>query len=111
MTTISTTSIWIVIVLAGIGTQAIRWSFLATLGENSHIPDLAMRALRLIPAAVLAALVLPALIRPGGSFEFPWENLRLLAGVGAALVAWKTHNVMATIATGMGLLWLLTWLT
>ena len=66
MTTISTTSIWIVIVAAGIGTQMIRWSFLATLGEHSRIPDLAMRALRLIPAAVLAALVLPALLRPGG---------------------------------------------
>ena len=35
------------------------------------------------------------------------QNLRLLAGTLAALVAWRTRNVLATIAAGMGALWIL----
>jgi branched-subunit amino acid transport protein len=58
---------------------------------------------------VLAALVAPALVRPGGGWEVPWENIRLIAGLAAGVVAWRTRNVVATIATGMAVLWLLTW--
>jgi branched-subunit amino acid transport protein len=34
-------------------------------------------------------------------------NFRLLAGLGGALVAWKTRNVLLTILVGMALLWIL----
>lgn len=35
---------------------------------------------------------------------------KLLAGVVAAVVAWRTENVLATIAVGMGVLWGVTFL-
>ena len=111
MTSLSDATIWVTILLAGAGTQVIRWSFVATMSRRTRIPDIAMRALRLIPSAVLAALLAPALIRPDGPYEVPWSNLRLLAALVAAAVAWRTQNVVATITTGMGALWLLTWLT
>ncbi|MCJ7725011.1 MAG: AzlD domain-containing protein [Acidimicrobiia bacterium] len=111
MTSLSDATIWTAILLAGAGTQAIRWSFVLAVSRETRLPDAVMRALRLIPSAVLAAIVIPTLVRPGGSFEVPWANLRLLAALVAALVAWRTRNVVATIVTGMGVLWLLTWLT
>lgn len=111
MTSLSDATIWTTILLAGAGTQLIRWSFVLAISSKTRLPDVAMRALRLIPSAVLSALLIPALVRPGGSFEAPWSNLRLMAALVAALVAWRTRNVVATIVVGMGVLWLLTWLT
>jgi branched-subunit amino acid transport protein len=60
------------------------------------------RILRQIPPAVLAALVLPALVRPGGDFDL-WQP-RLLAGVVAGLVSWKTRNIGLTLVVGMAVL-------
>lgn len=111
MTVLSNTDVWLAIALAGAGTQAIRWAFVVTARPTARIPDPVLRALRLIPAAVLAALAAPAFVRPEGGWEAPWENLRLIAGLVAGLAAWKTRNVLATIAAGMAALWLLTWLT
>jgi branched-subunit amino acid transport protein len=49
--------------------------------------------------------VVPALLRPHGELDL--FSPRLLAGVVAALVAWRTRNVAATLVVGMGLLMLL----
>ena len=110
MSPLSAGEIWVAIALAGAGTLALRLSFIGVLRRSvDEIPDLARRALRLIPAAVLAALVAPSLTQPGAMWD-PW-NARLLAGLVAAVVAWRTKNVLATIGAGMGVLWLLQWLT
>lgn len=110
MTPLSPGDIWLALALAAVGTLALRFSFIGVLKRSvDEIPDLARRALRLIPAAVLAALVAPSLTHPGGMWD-PW-NARLLAGMIAALVAWRTKNVLATIGAGMAVLWLLQWLT
>jgi branched-subunit amino acid transport protein len=39
--------------------------------------------------------------------DVSWGNGRLLAGLIAALVAWRTQNVLWTIGVGMVVLWLL----
>lgn len=65
------------------------------------------RALRFVPAAALAALVFPALTHPAGHLDISMQNFRLLAGLGGAIVAWKTRNVLLTILVGMILLWAL----
>lgn len=106
MTSFSSSQIWLVLGLAGAGTFLIRYSFIGLLKRGADdIPELARRALRLIPAAVLAAITTPSLTHPGGVFD-PWND-RMLAGVIAAFVAWRTKNVLATIVAGMGALWLL----
>ena len=71
------------------------------------MPEWLRRALKYVPAAVLAALVFPALTHPAGVLDISLNNLRLLAGLGGALVAWKTRNVLWTLVTGMALLWIL----
>jgi branched-subunit amino acid transport protein len=105
MTSVADAVIWSTMVIAGIGTFAIRLSFIALLGRVERIPPLAERALRLVPAAVLAALVAPGVFRPEGVLD-PWND-RLLAAAVAALVAWWTRNVLATLVAGMVVLWLL----
>lgn len=108
MTTLSPTVIWAVIGAIGVGTWLFRVSFLVLLARVDTIPPVVMRGLRLIPAAALAALVAPALTHAEGSFDL--GTTRLLAGLIALAVAWRTQNVLATIGTGMGMLWLLEWL-
>jgi len=60
-----------------------------------------------VPASVLAALVFPALTYSSGMLNLSLGNVRLLAGIGGALVAWKTKNVLWTIVVGMVLFWVL----
>ncbi len=105
MTTHSSTLIWVLMGVAGLGTWLIRLSFIALLGRVATIPDLVMRILGLIPAAVLAAIVAPSLTHAAGTFDLGTE--RFMAGAIAAVVAWRTKNVLATIGSGMGVLWLL----
>ncbi|MBA3743929.1 AzlD domain-containing protein [Sporichthya sp.] len=96
---------WTAIVLAGIGTFTMRASFLAMAHKLSEVPPWAERILRQIPPAALAALVVPALVRPHGEFDL--TQWRLVAGLIAGLVAWRTKNVALTLVLGVGILMLL----
>ena len=58
--------VWVAIVLAGIGTYAMRASFLVFAHRLADVPPSVQRLLRQIPPAALAAIVIPALLRPGG---------------------------------------------
>ena len=93
---------WLTIVLASLGTFVLRASFLVVAERLVDLPSLTQRILRQIPPAVLAALVLPALVRPEGSLDL-WQP-RLLAGVVAAAVSWRTRNVGLTLVVGMAVL-------
>jgi branched-subunit amino acid transport protein len=99
-------SLWMLFLLIGLGTFLLRFSFIYLFGKVG-MPDRLRRALRYVPVSVLAALVLPALTSPAGSLDISFSNVRLLAGLASALVAWKTRNVLWTIAVGMVLLWVL----
>lgn len=98
------------IVGMGVITYAIRVS-LFLLPEGAQLPEGLLRALRYVPAAVLSAIIAPELLIPGGVFDLSLGNERLLAGLAAILVAWRTRNVLLTVIVGMGTLWLLQWLT
>ena len=66
------------------------------------------RALRFVPPAVLSAIVFPELmIRSSGQINLSLTNFRLLAGIMAVLVAWRTKNTLLTILAGMVALLLL----
>lgn len=102
----STLSIWLLFLAIGLGTFALRFLFIYLFGKI-EMPEWLRRALRFVPAAALAALVFPALTHSSGSLDLSINNVRLLAGLGGALVAWKTRNVLLTILVGMILLWAL----
>ena len=93
---------WLAVVLAGIGTFAMRTSFLAFAHRMAEVPPWLRRVLRQIPPAALASLVAPALLRPEGHIDL--FQGRLWAGAVAAFVAWRTRNIAITLVVGMGLL-------
>ena len=94
--------VWVAIVLAGAGTFAMRASFLVFAHRLTDVPPQVQRLLRQIPPAALASIVVPALLRPEGSVDV--TNPRLLAGLVAGLVAWRTRNIALTLVVGMALL-------
>jgi branched-subunit amino acid transport protein len=92
--------VWTAIVLSGVGTFAMRASFLAAATRLATVPPGVQRLLRQIPPAALAALVVPALLRPEGELDL--LHPRFAAGVLAALVAWHFRNVALTLVVGLG---------
>ena len=60
-----------------------------------------------VPAAVLTAFVVPLLIYENGAMQVSLGNERLLAGLVAALIAWRTRSVLFTLGGGMAMLWTL----
>ena len=91
--------VWPVILISGAGTYAMRASFLAAAHRLAEVPPALARVLRQIPPAALAAIILPALVRPEGELDL--FQPRLLAGLVAAFVAWRTRNVGVTLVVGM----------
>jgi branched-subunit amino acid transport protein len=102
-------SLWLTILLMGLVTYLIRLLPIAGLGRF-EIPPLARRALRFVPPAVLTAIIVPELLLPADVLDLSLGNARLLAGLLAALVAWRTKNVVLTVAAGMGAMWIIQWL-
>ncbi len=91
---------WLIIVLAGLLTYAVRLSFIALHGRWQP-PALFQRALRYVPPAVLSAIILPEMLLLDGQMLFSPLNPRLLAGIIAILVAWRSRSTLLTILTGM----------
>jgi branched-subunit amino acid transport protein len=101
----SSWAIWIILIAGGIGTYIIRLSFILLLGRLEKIPNGIIRILRFVPSAVLTALVVPAVVYVDGSFVLSPENNKVVASMVAAVVAWRTQSVLATIGIGMVVLW------
>ena len=90
---------WIVIAVVGLGTYLVRASFLSVADRVAQIPERWRTPLRLIPPAVLAALVAPAVLRPEG--ELVLLGPRVFAGLIALGVALWTRSILATIVVGL----------
>ncbi|MDX1510404.1 MAG: AzlD domain-containing protein [Nitriliruptorales bacterium] len=95
----SDSSIWLVIVLGGLGTYAIRAVFLVFAERVASVPPKLQVAFRMIPAAALAALVFPPLLRPEGALTV--ASAELGAGLLALVVAWRTRSIPITLAVGI----------
>ena len=103
-------SLWLVMIAAGLLTFLTRLSFISLFSDREMPPPL-QRALGYVPPAVLTAIIFPELLLKNGELTIGPDNLRLLAGLVAILVAWKTRRIMPTIVAGMVLLWLLQYFT
>ena len=99
-------NIWLVFLLGGLLTFGMRFFFIYLLGRL-EVPETMRRALRFVPPAVLSAIVIPELLIQSGQIDVSFLNFRLLAGVVAVLVAWRTKNTLLTILGGMATLLLL----
>ena len=102
-------SVWLVMLLGGLITFAIRFSFIFLFGKL-HIPETVRRALHYVPPAVLSAIVFPELFMHTGTLDISLHNIRLLAGLVAIAVAWYSRNTVLTIIVGMLALILFQWI-
>ena len=95
--------LFLILLLIGVITYSLRLSFILLFGK-SEAPQWLRHTLRFVPPAVLSAIIFPELLLHDGSLNLSLGNPRLLAGLLASLVAWRTKNVMATILVGMAAL-------
>lgn len=99
--------IWTVIVVMGIGTFLIRFSFLGLMGDRA-LPGWALRLLRYVPVAVMPALITPLVVWPTATGGAP-DPARLLAAAAALGVGAATRSMLGAIAAGMTVLYLGIW--
>ncbi len=92
----STQALWLAIVGAGAVTFALRLSFIALLGRI-EIPLFCRRVLRFVPAAVLTAFVIPLLFYENGALHVSIDNERLLSGLIAVIIGWRTKSILFTL--------------
>ena len=93
--------------LAGLATFLIRLSFIALLGRMA-VPPWVRQVLPYVPTAALTAIIVPELLMRGDVVFLSVSNTRLIAGLLASAVAWRTRNAFLTIGVGMLALWVLT---
>lgn len=101
-----TTTLWVMVFIIGVLTFGIRLSIIA-LADRWELPPPVQRALRFVPVTVLTAIFVPAMVLPNGTVDLAPTNARLVAGLVAIVVVWRTRQVILSIALGMGTLWLL----
>lgn len=95
---IDKSTFWIVMPALAIGTYAIRFSFLGTLGTRP-LPGWLTRSLRYTAVAVLPALVAPGVLWPpatGGETD----PARLAAALVTLVVGVATRSTLAAILAG-----------
>jgi branched-subunit amino acid transport protein len=104
----SAANIWVIIVLLGIGTFLIRFSFLGLIGDRP-LPGWVLRCLRYTAVAVMPGLVAPLVLWPAavdGALDPP----RLAAAAVTLGVGVWTRNVLWAIPAGLVTLYALLWL-
>lgn len=99
-------TLWLIILGMVVVTYSVRLSVIALLGD-AELPDALRRALRYVPPAALSAIIFPELFMPEGTLDLSLDNSRLLAGLLATVIAWRTRSTLATIGAGMVALWVL----
>ena len=101
--TFSTAEIWMIILLLGVGTYLIRFSFLGLIGDRP-LPPIVLRLLRYTPVAVLPAMVAPLVAWPdatGGDFD----PIRVTAAIAALIIGVVQKNVLWAIGGGAATLY------
>jgi branched-subunit amino acid transport protein len=99
-------AVWAIIAGGMVVTYLTRLSFISLIPVE-RLPATVRNGLRYAPPAVLSAIIGPELLLADGGGILLWANTRLLAGLLAMLIAWRTKNTWLTIAGGMCGLWLL----
>jgi branched-subunit amino acid transport protein len=96
--------IWPIMLFIGLLTFSTRLSFIALL-ERIQLPAAFLRALRFVPIAVLSAIIAPELALKNNQLFISLSNPRLLAGIAATAVAYRTRSVVWSILAGMAVFW------
>lgn len=97
----------VILTIAGMGLvtylpRALPLLFLGRAGTFGRAaPSLLDAWLRYVPPAVLAAMVFPSLLLPGGEAGSAFGNLYLWAALPTLWIAWKTRSLLGAVAVGV----------
>lgn len=101
--------VWATIGVLLAATLLTRGSFLLFL-HGTGLPPTLQRSLRFIPPAIFAALVMPELLMADGSLIASPLHDKLIAGLVAIGVGWRTRSAFAPIVAGMLALHAVRWI-
>ena len=90
--------IWFMIMVMGIGTYLIRFSFLGLIG-NRKLPEWALRHLRYTPVAVLPGLVAPLVLATDANGQM--DPTLILAAIATGCVGWWRKGMFPGIIAGI----------
>lgn len=94
-----------IIIGMGVVTYIPRWLPLFFLTRR-RLPFWLIDWLDFIPAAILSALILPALVTTGEPRHLVWVKPDLWVAVPVLIFALKTKSLAGTVVIGMALYWL-----
>lgn len=101
-------STWLLILGMALITFLIRYSLFAL--PDLRFPPLVRQGLHYVPTAVLSAIVVPGMLIPDGQhWALSPDNAYLLAGLATIAIAALTRHLLATIAGGLLLFFVLRW--
>ena len=98
--------IWLVMIVCGLLTLSMRFVMFSDLAPR-QLPGWLEEALGFVPVAVLTAIIVPAVIISPEDGLMLAGNSKLPAALVAVTAALVTRSVLATIASGLGSMWVL----
>ncbi|MCL5809049.1 MAG: AzlD domain-containing protein [Deltaproteobacteria bacterium] len=96
-----------IIIGMGVVTYIPRWLPLFFLTRR-RLPSWLIDWLDFIPAAILSALILPALVTTGEPRHLVWARPDLWVAIPTLIFALRTRSLAGTVVIGMALYWLVT---
>jgi len=105
---IDKSTLWIVIILLGLGSFGLRFLFTGLVGGR-QLPEWVLRHLRYTAVAVLPGLVAPMILWPPAT-QGTLDPARLAAAAVTILVGMWSRNVLAAIICGASTLYLMLYL-
>ena len=102
----SSAQIWTIIIIMGIGTYLIRFSFLGLIGDRK-MPDWVLRHLRYTPVAILPGIVAPLVMWPNGGDPDP---IWMIAAIVTLSVSWWRKQMLWGAFAGTVTFGLLQWM-
>lgn len=101
-------TLWLIFIAVGIGTFAIRLSFIQLHGKGSFNVGKYRSVLQLLAPAVLAALSIPAIIFQSKTSLDAVSIAQIVAAAVTAILAWYFRGVFWPLCLGMVTFWMLT---
>ncbi|EXJ12494.1 AzlD domain-containing protein [Nitrincola nitratireducens] len=103
-------SVWYLFIAIGIGTFAIRLSFIQLYGRKGFNINQYERVFLLLAPAVLSALSIPAILSQGSTDLSEISIEKLSAAIVTGLLAWYFKGVFWPLILGMLTFWLIRYL-
>lgn len=95
---------WFIVLFVSAATYLKRSAFIIFL-SNWEMPKWLTKSLRYVPVTIFPALVAPMFFLTDGQLDITIYNPKLISGLVAFVIAWRTKNLLLTLLLGMAVLW------